>query len=238
MTPGSEVPTHTFVVEHGTALEIDGHVSLQDLSRELERAGMPISARRAWESPGEPDTVAYTLENGTPGQAVIVHHFTHGAPRGIVATRLEIAGMAGNDADLALLRRLAVTWGGTLIDETGRTTAEQVFVPCTPVYDLGPHAVKDGTVRLCWRPSAKTAEMTALDGEGEIVGQVVFDRTGEGALVGRDLYVHPGRRRKGVATALYDAAEALGHRVTPSDDLDEDGHLFWEARSGGPAPAP
>jgi hypothetical protein len=41
-----------------------------------------------------------------------------------------------------------------------------------------------------------------------------------------------------VATALYDATDALGHRLARSDDLDEDVQLFWKARMGGAVPAP
>lgn len=237
MASGTDMRPSAFVAAHGTALVIDGHVPLGVLRRELDRAGVPISGRRHWESAGEPETVV-TMETGRPGEAVVVHHLTHGGPPGILTTRLETAGMAEDDADLVLLRRLALIWGGTLLDASGRSTAEQVFVTPAPAYDLGDHAVKGGTVRLTWRPSAETVEMTASDEEGDVVGFVVFAKAAEGRLFGRDLYVEPGHRRRGVATALYDAAEALGHRAAPSDELDEDGHLFWEARIRASAPTP
>jgi hypothetical protein len=45
-----------------------------------------------------------------------------------------------------------------------------------------------------------------------------------------DIWIIPHLRRKGVATSLYDAVERMGIVLRPSDELDEDGALFWESR--------
>ena len=232
-------PSATIVLSHRSHLDVDGHVPIADLRLELARQGIGAARERRWGSARETSSAFVTLETGPPGEAVVVEHSASGGPPAILSTRVEAAGMTTGDADLRVLDGLGIAFGGTLHDETGRTARERAYSRRGPVVDLGEHAVKDGIVRLSWRASPQGGALTAADGDGENVGQVVFGTTDEGALCGQDLYVTPGRRRKGIATALYDAAERLGHRVVPSDELDEDGHLFWADRlSPKAAPTP
>jgi GNAT superfamily N-acetyltransferase len=81
---------------------------------------------------------------------------------------------------------------------------------------------------------------------GSCVASGVFLADADGRGFFEDVYVSPGHRRRGVATAIYDGFEAAGLIVCPSDHLDEDGALFWESRlrakkaedADFPSPAP
>jgi len=69
----------------------------------------------------------------------------------------------------------------------------------------------------------------SLRGEDALVGLFMY-RHGEGWGSFSDVWVDPTKRRRGVATAVYDEIERRGVAVVPSSGLDEDGALFWEAR--------
>jgi len=69
----------------------------------------------------------------------------------------------------------------------------------------------------------------SLHGDGAFVGLFMLrHREGWGSFA--DVWVDPGKRRRGLATAVYDEFERRGVRVVPSPRLDEDGALFWESR--------
>ncbi|MBY3157340.1 GNAT family N-acetyltransferase [Rhizobium laguerreae] len=59
-------------------------------------------------------------------------------------------------------------------------------------------------------------------------GEFVANDLGVGSF--EDIYVSPENRRRGIARAIYDAFEAAGFEVHPSENQDGDGMLFWEAR--------
>lgn len=73
------------------------------------------------------------------------------------------------------------------------------------------------------------AVQASLGGVDALVGLFLLrHRDGSGSFV--DVWVDPGKRRRGLATAVYDEFERRGVMVEPSQCLDEDGALFWEAR--------
>jgi GNAT superfamily N-acetyltransferase len=48
---------------------------------------------------------------------------------------------------------------------------------------------------------------------------------------GEALFVDPEHRRQGIATAMYDLAEATcGKQMRPSTEQSEDGRMFWKKR--------
>lgn len=71
--------------------------------------------------------------------------------------------------------------------------------------------------------------------DGQAICEGSFYLHGDGWGSFEEIWVRPGRRRTGIATAVYDAVAGLGLRVVPSKEMDEDGAMFWEARqaSGG-----
>jgi Acetyltransferase (GNAT) family. len=68
-----------------------------------------------------------------------------------------------------------------------------------------------------------------IDGHGHEVGAAVLVLEEQTAYFS-DIWIAPHLRRRGIATALYDAVESSGIALTPSRELDEDGALFWESR--------
>lgn len=231
-------PKAAFVVGNGPVLETDGHVPFAWLAGAMADQGLAVAAHRRWSEPGKPDEEHVSLETAVPGVALLACHHALSGPPVRLATRIAVAGLAGG-AGAVLLERLGREFGGRLREAPGDDDVVRDLSPAMPVLDLGVVPVKDGCVRLTWRPLASGGELTALDPDGwRLAGSVIFSEVHAGVLSAADLYVQPGRRRKGVATAMYDAAEAMGWQVVPSDALDEDGALFWEARAARSAPAP
>jgi GNAT superfamily N-acetyltransferase len=110
-----------------------------------------------------------------------------------------------------------------------------------------PGAVKTGHAHLkggatlvlvpARRPDGRL-RIEARVGSGALVGHCEFDRNPDGSWSGADLYVDPGWRLRGVATAIYDHVEKAGLAIVPSTDPDEDGAAFWEARRAAKTPLP
>lgn len=92
------------------------------------------------------------------------------------------------------------------------------------------HIKGGATLVLVPKRSGGSLRIEARVGSGALVGHCDFDPNGDGSWSGSDLFVEPGWRRRGVATAIYDHVEKAGLTVVPSDHPDEDGALFWDAR--------
>lgn len=99
--------------------------------------------------------------------------------------------------------------------------------------------LKDGSplkVRLRRRDADTVAVGAYVEGRGAPVGSVEFRKNADGTYsADTNLYVEPAQRRKGVATAMYDAAERAGMALRPSEQLLPAGAAFWKSR--GPSPA-
>lgn len=77
--------------------------------------------------------------------------------------------------------------------------------------------------------AAYSVVVSETDGIQVANGEFVAETPDTGFF--EDIYVSIGRRRRGIATAIYDAFEAAGFDVHPSNSLDADGVLFWAART-------
>lgn len=78
-------------------------------------------------------------------------------------------------------------------------------------------------------PTRIQARVSCGESHGEIATALFVVNTPSTGYF-EDVWVSPGRRRQGIATAVYDAIAGIGFAVRPSHSLDEDGLLFWEAR--------
>lgn len=80
--------------------------------------------------------------------------------------------------------------------------------------------------------------LNTFDPDGQRIGEALFNKSDSDKVWSAEtVYVEPGWRRRGVATALYDRAEQLGLQLEPSAEIDEDGALFWATRECRSEPA-
>lgn len=88
------------------------------------------------------------------------------------------------------------------------------------------------------RPGLRQIILVARDKNGNEAGRFFTDAyDGEVGTLNNDIQVHAEHQRKGIATALYNKAEALlGRRITPEEDsklLSDDAKDFWRDRASG-----
>lgn len=69
-----------------------------------------------------------------------------------------------------------------------------------------------------------------INGQSAVAGEFQREPFGDKGSV-EEIVVAQQFRRKGVATAVYDAFADMGFRVVPSDDVRPDGQRFWASRS-------
>jgi len=90
-------------------------------------------------------------------------------------------------------------------------------------------------------PAATLIRVTARNAEGKGIGVLQLQKTGEGTADVMSVYVDPAARRQGVATQMYDAAEAQGLKIGQAGagtGLTAEGRAFREARAAGRGEAP
>lgn len=101
-----------------------------------------------------------------------------------------------------------------------------------PAAPLG-HAHLKGGATIALVPRSFTPGVLLVEarvGSGALVGTCTFERNADDSWTGSELYVESGWRRRGIATAIYDHVEKAGLKIAPSEHLDEEGALFWDAR--------
>lgn len=73
-------------------------------------------------------------------------------------------------------------------------------------------------------------QATAVDGSGNVVGTAFYDRRDDGRLEA-SVEVAPGYRRKGIASAMYDAIESVEkEKLAPNPGHSNDAAAFWASR--------
>lgn len=68
----------------------------------------------------------------------------------------------------------------------------------------------------------------AHDPQGNVVGEALFNHHEDGTLEAEGVNVHPEHRRKGIASNIYNHAQAItGKKIRPSYDQTPAGKAFW-----------
>lgn len=92
-----------------------------------------------------------------------------------------------------------------------------------PGVRLEPHAADATMVRVAARGP-----------KGEPIGVLQLQKTGPNSADVMSVFVQPGARRQGVATQMYDAAEAAGLKIRSGESgFSDEGRAFVEARAAG-----
>lgn len=98
-------------------------------------------------------------------------------------------------------------------------------------------AIKDGEITVTFErdPNEWHSGKISIDAhgpKGEYAGGVTFEDGGDGTVQATSLFVNKDWQRRGVASALYDMAEAQGYRPKPATGgrLSSDGSKFWDSR--------
>ena len=115
-------------------------------------------------------------------------------------------------------------WAGQTKDwaDSASKTAQHIV-------DVGDIGIYKDT-RANWN-EGDDGQLIAVDKNGGVVGNIFFSRREDGKLEAA-VEVAPSARRKGVATAMYDAVEAArGEKLVPAEKQSNYAKAFWSSRT-------